>query len=84
MANWTATQYDYEGPDAPVYVIQGCSGNRESESGFPADPPAWSAGHSSTIGYGLMLINRNSIDFTYYAANATSGPVALDHFTITK
>jgi len=66
-----------------VYIIQGSSGNREGNQGFPEDEPAWAAGHSSDIGFGLLTLSRSQAQWEFF--NATSaGPVLLDSFVIEK
>ena len=84
MAQWNATQLNYDAPNAPVYVVQGSSGNRESNSGFPTNPPAWSAARSSNIGFGLLQASTTSLHFQFFTADASNGPQLTDEFTITK
>jgi len=52
----------------------------------PQDLPAWSAGHSSTIGFGLLKVTRSALDFKYFTAHpeAEGGAELLDSFTMTK
>jgi len=87
MAHGNATSLGYEGPGLdPVYLVQGSSGNRETNHNFPADLPAWSAGHSSEIGFGVLKVTRDQMDFSFFKARAADegGPQLLDHFTMTK
>jgi 3',5'-cyclic AMP phosphodiesterase CpdA len=84
MVNGSATQFDYDIPTAPVYIVQGSSGDREGNPGFPTDLPDWSAAHSSNIGFGLMSMSRTKIDFTYYTANDVDGPQVTDQFTMMR
>ena len=55
-------------------------------SSTPQDLPAWSAGHSSTIGFGLLKVTRSALDFKYFTAHpeAEGGAELLDSFTMTK
>jgi hypothetical protein len=86
------TAQDYTAPAAPVYILQGASGNREGTKGSypPADEmPAWSAATATTVGYGLMTITEDTLDWKYYASSVLdgenpSGPVLLDQMTITR
>lgn len=85
LYNGSSTQADYAPPRAaPVYVVQGASGNREGNQGFPAedDLPEWSAAHSSSLGFGLLTVSPTALNFTFYAANATTGPVLTDAFAM--
>jgi hypothetical protein len=100
MYNWTVVSTSYADPAAPVYVVQGASGNREgNDHNWPSNMPAWSAAHSSAIGFatmlalnisyslsnrfGLMSISRSSLFFQFYQADPVN-PILLDKFTITK
>lgn len=63
----------YADPTAPVYLVQGASGNREGNHGFPSSGlPAWSAAHSSDVGYALYTVSPSSFDWLFFAANALS------------
>lgn len=59
--NWSATQLDYSEPSSTVHIVQGASGNREGNDGFPTDLPDWSAGRSSDIGFGLLSITESQL-----------------------
>lgn len=59
--NWSATQLDYSEPSATVHIVQGASGNREGNDGFPTDLPDFSAGRSSEVGFGLLSIAESQL-----------------------
>jgi 3',5'-cyclic AMP phosphodiesterase CpdA len=91
--NLTATAKDYVNPAAPVYILQGASGNREGNKGsYPSDPaelPDWSAATHTEVGYGLLTISADTLDWQFWKASvlsgeAVSGPVLLDQMTIKK
>jgi len=84
LYNDAATQLNYDSPQAPVYILQGGSGNREGNDGFPSELPAWSAGHESAVGYGLMTVYPDSIAFSYYASQSQTngGPILKDSFSM--
>jgi 3',5'-cyclic AMP phosphodiesterase CpdA len=47
--------------DAPVYIVQGASGNREGNKGGFSPPdqlPDWSAGRSTDVGYGMLTVDN--------------------------
>ena len=71
-------QQDYAKPAAPVYVVNGAAGNRESQE-QPATAP-WSVFESGEVGYALITITGPRLDFAFFAANGT----LLDTFAITK
>jgi hypothetical protein len=79
-----ATSFNYDAPTAPVYILQGGSGNREGNDGFPTNPPSWSAGHARDVGYGLLTVSSKEMSFAYYGSHFDSegGPVLLDSFTM--
>jgi len=80
-----ATSFDYEAPTAPVYILQGASGNREGNDGFPTDNvPTWSAGHAKDVGFALLTCSKTEISFQYYASREESqgGPILLDSFVM--
>lgn len=79
MYNGTATQYSYDRPSSPVYIMQGASGNREGNDGPSANPPAWSAASDSSVGFGLLTVSQSALSFQYYASNS-EGPVLRDSF----
>lgn len=65
------------------FSLQGASGNREGNHGFPDQLPSWSAGHSTDFGFALLRASKTSLDFTFYSAGETA-PTAVDHFVINK
>ena len=71
--------------EAPVYILQGASGNREGNKGsFPdADKlPDWSASHSMDIGYGLMTFTgTDTLDWQFIRAEDNT---VLDTMTMKK
>jgi len=75
---------------APIYIVQGASGNRENNKGegsWPNPEPAWSAGHSSDIGYGLMVVEAaaaNSVPTLHWTFYRSSDNAVLDNFTLSK
>jgi acid phosphatase type 7 len=83
--NDTATQFTYDAPAAPVYILQGGSGNREGNDGFPDNAPSWSAAHEASVGFGIMTVSKDSIDFSFYASRSSEegGPLLKDHFLLT-
>ena len=54
----------------PVHIMQGSSGNREGNNGFPEDVQAWSAARSSNYGYGILSVSADgaSMRFGFYDA----------------
>jgi len=79
-----ATQFNYDSPTAPVYLVQGASGNREGNDNNWHDIPSWSAARSGKIGYATLTVDGNMLSFNFFAANSTTGPVLVDSFAITK
>ena len=81
----SATQFNYTSPSAPVYIMQGASGNREGNDGVSTSPPDWSAARSSSVGFGLLTVSKDSLSFQYYASNAEAdgGPILEDSFVLT-
>ena len=90
-----STAHDYTSPIAPAYLLQGGSGNREGNKGSyppPEELDEWSASQQTAVGYGLMTVTADSIDWKFYAASVvspedgavTSGPVLLDSFLMTR
>ena len=71
-------------PGAPVYIMQGASGNREGNDGpYSPDQPAFIANSQSVFGYGILTIaaDGQSLGWAFYdsASNAM-----LDSATYTK
>jgi 3',5'-cyclic AMP phosphodiesterase CpdA len=79
-----ATSLNYDAPTAPVYILQGASGNREGNDGYPSQLPTWSAGHSSEVGYGVLTASSTELSFEYYVSRfeAEGGPMLVDSFTM--
>lgn len=74
----------YNSPSAPVYVMQGASGNREGNKGSHPDPsglPDWSAATLTEIGYGVMSISATEISWEFHCSATAE---VLDHFVISK
>ena len=75
---------------APIYILQGASGNRENNKGegsWPSPEPAWSANHSSDIGYGLLVVESaasNPVPTLHWTFYRSSDNEALDKFTLSK
>ncbi len=57
---------------APVYILQGGSGNREGNKGDtwpnPDNTRSWSKKQSNTVGYGIMLATSDEISWKFYEA----------------
>ena len=74
---------------APIYIVQGASGNRENNKGegsWPVPEVEWSAAHSPDVGYALMAIDSANaavptLHWTFYRS---SDNTVLDSFTLTK
>ena len=75
---------------APIYILQGASGNRENNKGegsWPNPEPAWSAGHSSEVGYGLLTVESAAssvVPTLHWTFFRSSDNEALDSFTLSK
>eukprot|EP00128_Syssomonas_multiformis_P001476 Colp12_sorted_trinity150504_noHs@14254 len=90
--NQVATAHDYTSPAAPVYILQGASGNREGNKGSypaPEDMPEWSAAAHTDVGYGLLTIAQDKLDWQFWRASVLtgdniSGPVLIDQMTIVR
>lgn len=80
LAHGAPTQTGYDAPTAPVYVLQGASGNREKNELPPGDEP-WSAAQASNVSFGLLTIRARSL--RYEQIDSASGET-IDSFTITK
>lgn len=76
----TATQFDYKSPKNTVHIVQGASGNRESNDGFPSNLPDWSAARASEVGFGLMTVKKDAVQWSFYASRYASdgGPYLVD------
>lgn len=71
---------------APVYLMQGASGNREGNNGdYPplTQLPSWVAAVHNEIGYGILTqsADGSSLQWAYYVS---TGQERLDYFTFTK
>ena len=67
----------------PVYIVQGGSGNREGNKGpYPTDLPEWSANQQIVVGYGILSISNEYMDFSFFDSN--NQDVALDYVRIDK
>eukprot|EP00595_Chromulina_sp_UTEXLB2642_P000868 CAMPEP_0196766898 /NCGR_PEP_ID=MMETSP1095-20130614/32505_1 /TAXON_ID=96789 ORGANISM="Chromulina nebulosa, Strain UTEXLB2642" /NCGR_SAMPLE_ID=MMETSP1095 /ASSEMBLY_ACC=CAM_ASM_000446 /LENGTH=324 /DNA_ID=CAMNT_0042131801 /DNA_START=497 /DNA_END=1471 /DNA_ORIENTATION=- len=85
LYNSTTVQFNYENPQGTVYILQGGSGNREGNDGYPTELPDWSSHRESAVGYGIMTIKDSIITFDYYESRLSSdgGPILLDSFDMT-
>jgi hypothetical protein len=45
-----------ESPAAPVYIVEGCAGDKEHHEPFTRAQPAYSAYRSNTYGYSRMTV----------------------------
>merc|ERR1719231_852474 len=78
--NNTKMSESYDQYTGPVYVLQGASGNREGNKGsYPDEMPVWSAAHSTEVGYGLMKVTHDLLQWHFY--NSSDG-AQLDYFEI--
>jgi len=73
---------------APVYILQGASGNREGNKGSYPDPddpnsdiPEWSAARKVNYGFGLMTVSAHDIKWEFYDSTSME---LLDETTIKK
>eukprot|EP00605_Chrysophyceae_sp_TOSAG23-4_P000613 GSChrysophyteH1.ASY1.ANO1.690.1 assembled CDS len=72
---------------APIYIVQGASGNREgNKHSWPEPAPAWSASHSGDIGYGIMTIEnadseRPTLNWSFRVSESNE---ETDAFTLEK
>ena len=74
--------------NAPVYILQGSSGNREMKTGgaegeneVEADVPEWSAFKHQGIGYGIMTISKKELVWNFYESGTD---LLIDSVTLTK
>ena len=82
--NSTQHHYNCDGGCAPTYIVQGASGNREGNAGF-GDTPEWSAHHNSSVGFGLMAVNRTALTWRFFAApEEADGATLVDEFRMTR
>mmetsp|Transcript_40603 Transcript_40603/g.108651 ORF Transcript_40603/g.108651 Transcript_40603/m.108651 type:complete len:111 (+) Transcript_40603:173-505(+) len=82
--NSTQHHYNCDGGCAPTYIVQGASGNREGNDGF-GDTPEWSANHNSSVGFGLMAVNRTALTWRFFAApEEADGATLVDEFHMTR
>lgn len=85
MYHEASTSHDYTTPSAPVYFLQGASGNREGNKGSyppPEEMPEWVAASHTDVGFALMTISSDSLEWVFYAADAVNGPKEIDRVTI--
>ena len=85
VANLVPTASSYINPTAPVYVVNGAGGNRESNN-LPNGGQPWSTGlRSGAIGYAKIVIQKGlsnaSIAFSFIVSANRS---MVDTFTIQK
>lgn len=84
------TSTDYVAPSAPVYILQGASGNREGNKGsYPPQEelPSYSANTQTAVGYALLTVGPEQLDWVFYAAPDPENGVeksVLDSVTIAK
>eukprot|EP00658_Telonema_sp_P-2_P074168 TRINITY_DN63355_c0_g1_i2.p1 TRINITY_DN63355_c0_g1~~TRINITY_DN63355_c0_g1_i2.p1 ORF type:complete len:208 (+),score=16.34 TRINITY_DN63355_c0_g1_i2:160-783(+) len=73
----------YQDPDRPVFVTSGAAGCHEGlESGWPTDPPSWSAYRAAVHGVGVLeIVNSTVLEWQYI--NATSQQ-PIDRFTLRR
>lgn len=78
--DWETVQYDYQYPNATVHILQGASGNRENNDGFPSQVPDWSVSRSSEVGFALMKVTKTQIQWSYWASRfyTDGGPYIID------
>ena len=71
---------------APIYIMQGASGNREGNDGAypPLDQlPEWTAAVHNEIGYGIMTLSadQSTMGWKFFESN---GNAELDAMTVQK
>ncbi len=75
-------EQNYISPRAPVYVVNGAAGNRETQDGQWIEPtPTWSVSRNAFLGYGTLQVFQNQIVWTFFN---DSNNVVLDTFTLVK
>lgn len=80
-----ADNYVMEPYTAPVHFLQGASGNREgNKGGYPADLPEWTATALTNVGYAVMTVSADTLDWSFYEATLDGPDPLLDHVTLTK
>jgi hypothetical protein len=84
------TTQEYVSPTAPVYIVNGAAGNRESNQGGVEPPKPWEPKadpangirpYSGDISYGLMSMSKGSLKWEQRWSKNNS---VLDTFHITK
>jgi hypothetical protein len=82
------TSKDYNSPTAPVYILQGASGNREgNKGGYPPveEMPDYSAVTHTEVGFALLTVAPSTLDWVFYeATTADTERKELDRITITR
>lgn len=78
LLNGSIASQTYDDAPAPVYVVNGAGGNRESQD-LPA-PIAWSKFESAEIGFAVVVAAGPRLTYSFMAANGTQ----LDSFVMTK
>jgi len=73
----------YTNPKAPVHIITGSAGDREIQTEFLKDPPAWSAFRTMDYGYTRMNgVNKTHLYFEQVSIN--QGGKVIDSFNLIK
>jgi len=74
---------NYVNPGAPVYIVNGASGNHEGlDNQWQAPPPAWSAYRASEFGFGILtVLDAQHLQWEFIR---DSDYMAEDGFVITK
>jgi len=78
LLNGSIAAQTYADCPAPVYVVNGAGGNRESQD-LPA-PAAWSKYESAEVGFATIVAAGPRLTYSFLAANGTT----LDEFALTK
>lgn len=82
--NNTLITTSYANPGAPVYILQGASGNREGNKGSyppPDELDPWSAHTSTEVGFGKMTVSSTEIGWEFRLS--ATGEI-LDEMTLSK